>query len=93
MKQAEDNKTIDMFEENEMNTCDRCAHYTPAPEVREGKYYTGAVNQGECALMSDSNVKENEADRCAGWDIESYGAGVYVGPKFGCIHWIKKETK
>jgi len=74
-----------------MNTCDKCTHYTPAHEVR---YYIGPedVNQGECALMSDSNVKKNEADRCAGWDTESYGAGVYVGPKFGCIHWIKKGT-
>ena len=90
MKQAEDNKTIDMFGENEMNTCDKCTHYTPA---HEDKYYTGSVNQGKCALMGDSNVEEIEADRCAGWDTESYGAGVYVGPKFGCIHWIKKEIK
>jgi hypothetical protein len=29
-------------------------------------------------------------DRAAGWDYGLYGAGVYVGPKFGCIHFDKK---
>lgn len=27
-----------------------------------------------------------------GWDYESYRAGVYVGPKFGCIHWVKASA-
>ena len=87
MKQAEDTKTIDMFEENEMNTCDKCTHYTPD----SNKY--GINNEGSCSLMGDINQRSNPVDSCSGWDTESYGAGVYVGPKFGCIHWIKKETK
>lgn len=26
-------------------------------------------------------------DECVGWD------DVYVGPKFGCVHWISKTDK
>jgi hypothetical protein len=41
--------------------------------------------------MVDSNdVEVRWPDKCYGWDYESYRAGVYVGPKFGCIHWEKK---
>ena len=66
-------------------TCDKCKHYTPS------KYE--AVN-GECALMGDINDERNHTttDRCYGWDYEGYRAGVYVGPKFGCLHWVKKEV-
>lgn len=67
------------------NTCDRCAHYTPTehPQWEHTKY------AGSCALMGDSNKQDQlvSIDRCNGWDGESYYAGVYVGPKFGCIHW------
>ena len=65
-------------------TCDKCSHYTP-PTPR---YFGDKNNEGTCALMGDSNG----VDSCAGWDYEGYSAGVYVGPKFGCIHWVKKET-
>lgn len=67
-------------------TCAKCAHYTPS------KYDD---NDGDCELMGDSNDSRREtrlADQCSGWDYEGYRAGVYVGPKFGCIHWTKKET-
>jgi hypothetical protein len=40
--------------------------------------------------MGDINQKSNPIDGCSGWDFESYSAGVFVGPKFGCIHWIIK---
>lgn len=63
-------------------TCDKCKHYSVSTYV----------NEGSCALMGDSNENPVAEDRCAGWDYESYRAGVYVGPKFGCIHWIKKEN-
>jgi len=62
----------------ELNTCDKCAHYIPAQD-----------NDGECTLMGDINRRSNPIDSCSGWDVEGYGAGVYVGPKFGCIHWLK----
>ena len=65
-------------------TCDKCSHYTPP-----GHLYPG---DGECALMGDSNNGPTPVDRCAGWDYEGYSAGVWVGPKFGCIHWVKKEA-
>lgn len=63
-------------------TCDKCKHYTQA----EPSY----PNHGSCALMGDANNGTPDADRAYGWDCESYEAGVYVGPKFGCIHWEKK---
>ena len=67
------------------NTCDKCAQYLPS------EY--GAFN-GSCAQMGDANdYPGGEINKCNGWDYEGYHAGVYVGPKFGCIHWTKKETK
>lgn len=60
-------------------TCDKCARFTGGED---------------CALMGDSNDVRGSGrlpDRAYGWDYEGYRAGVYVGPKFGCIHWIKKE--
>jgi len=67
-----------------MKTCDKCAYYEPSPEFMP-------PNEGSCKLMGDSNERANDVDRCSGWDYEGYSAGVYVGPKFGCIHWIKEE--
>lgn len=62
-------------------TCDKCTHYKRAD--------WSWPNNGTCALMGDVNDGPNTEDRAAGWDYESYRAGVYVGPKFGCIHWVK----
>jgi hypothetical protein len=73
---------------NKRHTCDKCQHFK-----NDNSNY-GIL--GSCALMEDSNdirrsnrVYEN--DRAYGWDYESYCAGVYVAPKFGCIHWLKKQ--
>jgi hypothetical protein len=66
-------------------TCGKCDHYIPDSD--------GLNNDGECTLMGDRNDAPNAVDRCAGWDYEGYRAVVSVGPKFGCIHWIKKEMK
>ncbi len=72
-------------------TCDACQHFTP------DDLYT---NFGACGLMGDSNGLEfdsktktlnGDITRAYGWDYEGYHAGVHVGHKFGCIHWIKKE--
>ena len=66
-------------------TCDRCKYYT-LPD------HSGA-NEGKCAMTLDSNDGTPHADRAYGWDAESYQSGVYVGPKYGRIHWIKKGKK
>jgi hypothetical protein len=67
-----------------MKTCDKCANYKLP---RDGD----AENEGSCTLMEDSNTTNtNCLDICLAWDYEGYGSGVYVGPKFGCIHWIEK---
>jgi hypothetical protein len=44
--------------------------------------------------MGDSNAYEMDfaPDRAYGWDYEGYRAGVYVTPKFGCIHWAKRQS-
>jgi len=74
---------------NPRHTCDKCKHYTPVK-------YPGATNPhgGSCELMVDSNDQTPRVaiDRAAGWDYEGYSAGVYVGPKFGCIHWGKRDV-
>jgi len=68
-----------------MKTCDKCAHYTPS------RFPRTSPHNGKCDLMGDSNDGPTFVDGCKGWDSESYRAGVYVGPKFGCIHWEKKQ--
>ena len=68
---------------NRKNTCDKCEHYTPDKSE---------VVFGDCALMGDSNDGTPDSTRAYGWDYEGYSAGVYVGAKFGCINWTKKET-
>ena len=68
-------------------TCDRCKYYIP-PTPR---YLGDKNNEWTCALMGDSNTDRNGVDSCAGWDYEGYRAGVYVGPKFGCIHWLEAQ--
>lgn len=63
-------------------TCDKCSHFG----------LDGRNGHGNCALMEDSSdVAEWSLDRVYTWDYEGYRAGNYVGPKFGCIHWVKKE--
>jgi hypothetical protein len=75
--------------DSNMKTCDKCQHYTPNDVYK---------NVGGCALMGDSNDREYDretktldvaSDSAYGWDYEGYRAGVYVTPKFGCIHWAK----
>ena len=66
-----------------MKTCDKCAYYEQPPKFC-------SRHEGSCKLMGDSNNRDNDIDRCSGWDYEGYRAGVYVGPKFGCIHWLQK---
>lgn len=69
-------------------TCDKCTNYTTTDKPDLDAY----AHAGACSLMGDSNDQNPRVavDRAAGWDYESYTAGVYVGPKFGCIHWVKK---
>lgn len=68
-------------------TCDKCQYYA-ASTASTGAYEFA----GSCALMGDSNDRDPRCgeSEVTGWDYEGYRAGVYVGPKFGCIHWSKK---
>lgn len=72
-----------------MNTCDTCRNYNPL-----GDDYR--PNLGMCKQTCDYNELtrsgENEdPTRAYAWDYEGYSAGVFVGAKFGCIHWMVKE--
>ena len=76
---------------NARHTCDKCQHFTACTTYEDA---------GDCSLMGDSNnFNYNQytgklglaPDRAYGWDYEGYSAGVYVTPKFGCIHWTKKQ--
>lgn len=70
------------------NTCDTCKHFTLNDCYKD---------RGACDLMGDANdlgynsTTNTELpfprNKAMGWDYEGYLAGVYVGPKFGCIHW------
>ena len=72
---------------NPRHTCNKCKQYTP-PDAGDIKN----PHAGKCALAGDINDGPLAIDRAAGWDYEGYTAGVYVGPKFGCIHWEKRNA-
>jgi hypothetical protein len=38
-----------------------------------------------------SILREDFKDYCSYEDMESYDANIYMGPKFGCIHWEEKK--
>jgi len=61
------------------NTCDKCEHF------KDGE---------SCDLMEDDNTVEGDRNptRCYAADYETFRAWVIVGPKFGCIHWVEKES-
>jgi len=66
-----------------MNTCDTCEHYTMPEKYRP--------NDGYCALIGDGRHRQNGIDGLTSDADYLYESWVYVGPKFGCIHWIAKE--
>ena len=69
-----------------MKTCDECKHDT----IADDNGLPGFQYDGRCALMEyDAPISINKA---IPWDYEGYSAGVSVGPKFGCIHWEKKDA-
>jgi len=73
-------------------TCDKCQHFAADDLYKD---------TGECALMGDVNDYSYDVEtgklgidpaKAYGSDYEGYSASVVVGPKFGCIHWAKKEA-
>ena len=67
------------------NTCDKCKQYNQ---------HSIHDKHGSCALIADINDVGERAlstDKAYAWDYEGYRAGTYVGIKFGCIHWEKKN--
>lgn len=71
---------------NKRHTCDKCNHYTPSTLTSSDKF----KHAGDCVKAGDSIDGPTPIDGITGYDYEGYSAGVYVGPKFGCIHWEKK---
>ena len=65
------------------NTCDQCEHYTPALPYAEFL--------GTCALDRNADKAALPEESSRGWAQEGYVAGVYVGPKLGCVNWEKRK--
>jgi hypothetical protein len=72
-----------------MKTCDKCRYFTPSDWPEMGGSYEKYRYDGTCAKAIDTNDKDMKIDSLGSWDDASYKSGVYVGPKFGCIHWAK----
>lgn len=72
------------------NTCDKCKNYTQNEWQKDSMW----KNAGQCALIGYSGdfPHKVDVDKVAGYDYEGYSGGAYVGPKFGCIHWARKEA-
>lgn len=68
-----------------MNTCDTCKHYT-MPEAER-------PDAGDCALIDEDRHRPNGVDGLSSGAEYLYESWVYVGPKFGCIHWMAKEAE
>jgi hypothetical protein len=73
-----------------MKTCDKCKFYTPSNWPENTQFYEKYQYDGECSKSFDTNDQNMTIDGLGSWDAESYKSGVYVGPKFGCIHWEKR---
>ena len=53
------------------------------------KYFDGkSCNSDKFVYVGQ--CEDTPEDGLGYWDMESYAAGVSVGPKFGCIHWEGK---
>lgn len=80
-----------------MKTCDDCGYYDPPDETihkrLDGTQYQDESWRGSCLCPKFIELYlEEPDDSCLiYWDYESYAAGFYVGPKFGCIHHKEKE--
>lgn len=75
-----------------MGKCKNCIHYTPSTIEENPKDTDNCHFKGECAKMGDDNIAHMQSNICNAYDYESYAAGVYVGPDFGCIHFKSKRT-
>lgn len=62
-------------------TCDKCSNYVHGEDFK-----------GECNLIDSGNNYPMMENGIMSWDYEGYSSGCYVGPKFGCIHWEKKDV-
>lgn len=79
------------------NTCDRCAHYLSPyedhvmittdtfdhPDIRAG----GICDSGKMSEDPSVNDYDFEVEKDAVYGLHC--SVIWVGPKFGCIHWKK----
>jgi len=77
-------------------TCDKCCHFK-GPQNNYGSAYKAGFGVCSRAFVDDNDMgydskpEDYDLEVVYTWDGESYVSGAYVGPKFGCIHWEKKE--
>jgi len=76
-----------------MNTCDACKHYTPVVNPHGPTW--SHRNCGECWLTNQPDPTDRlsfvAVDKIASMSGDGGGSELYVGPKFGCIHWEAKS--
>lgn len=70
-----------------MKTCKSCKYFN---EKSSGTSY---VSYGDCDSdkLRYGEPNKNETDNLLFEDYECYGASLYVGKDFGCIHWKQKN--
>ncbi len=70
------------------HTCDQCENYAPPVNMGGDSIYW--VNAGGCSRMGTWQGGPAALDDCGSGECDDYDVPVYVGPKFGCIHWQRK---
>lgn len=76
----------------EIGTCDACCHWTGTGpvSVTDSDRVKWA---GSCNLIDNWGDEPQKIDNITAEGVIGYEYGkalVWVGPKFGCIHWLKK---
>lgn len=74
-----------------LQTCDKCGNYAPPFSDTGSNVYW--ENAGECTRIGAWQGGPNAVDSCGSGECEGLDVPVYVGPKFGCIHWEKKPNQ
>ena len=77
-----------------MNTCDACKNYTPHSEGGLSEQYRKAFQSekfnGSCKKMNETSDDNAHEDSLGSWGCYGEPSGLFVGPKFGCIHFQPK---
>lgn len=71
-------------------TCDKCEHWTLESD-RFDIEKDGGDYRGGCGCEKFSYEGPNTEDGLVYWDYDGESAGFQTGPKFGCVHFKKRN--